>query len=564
MKTLRRLGLYFVTLGVLLGALTGCKTSESSESAQEALLAVTWKNDDGSVLRETRVKEGEVPVYDAALPTSSDTDALGFLAWDKPLVAIYEDTTFVAQYRYALAETFKTTSDTNVSGTKDNGVIFLEKNDEGFIEYTKLSAASADTEWYIEAHISNFQDEVYHNTDPDSDEYTAASWKSFGVGALDVNGNELLFEPELPSPLTVDYEERNVHDSARRLGVVITEAENSLNYAEPICPAGTRYLLGYDLKDFTLAVYRKNDNYSCYVNGMKVLVYTPLKNPNYDCSGADYPALLSRSIGVTYDNIKVAYGADARLLLPMNEIAYETSYNARNYEHPELVDLSKYDSQNKVTFASTNVIVEGPQYEGAPDNVVVGGQNYVANAVYNGVGRKWGFKAHFSGFDRASGMIGLAFKTGTHGATKYVVPGTGATDTLGHDWGNQCNFGIFPTAGGVNFGYRADGYNPAYQTAFLEWTDYKTCDFDVELIWSEGTAYGRVIGRTATSGSVDSGWFKFDLTSNGYFSTANKGNYVSPTIISFRNNGTGTASNIEYIAGDAVILPTEYKWAIRA
>ena len=61
---------------------------------------VTWKNDDGTVLKTTTVNYGEVPSYDGT-PVKAETPyySYEFTGWDKELTAVTGDVTYTAQFR---------------------------------------------------------------------------------------------------------------------------------------------------------------------------------------------------------------------------------------------------------------------------------------------------------------------------------------------------------------------------------------------------------------------------------------------------------------------------------
>ena len=61
---------------------------------------VTWKNDDGTVLKTTTVNYGEVPSYDGT-PVKAETPyySYEFTGWDKELTAVTGDVTYTAQFQ---------------------------------------------------------------------------------------------------------------------------------------------------------------------------------------------------------------------------------------------------------------------------------------------------------------------------------------------------------------------------------------------------------------------------------------------------------------------------------
>ena len=61
---------------------------------------VTWKSDDGSVLKTTTASYGEVPSFEGT-PTKAETPyySYAFVGWDKELTAVTGDVTYTAQFR---------------------------------------------------------------------------------------------------------------------------------------------------------------------------------------------------------------------------------------------------------------------------------------------------------------------------------------------------------------------------------------------------------------------------------------------------------------------------------
>ncbi|MBQ7641954.1 MAG: InlB B-repeat-containing protein [Acholeplasmatales bacterium] len=107
----------FLGLSVLAGAvvLASCTvsqdnsttTSKTNESTTTTTVAeknytVTWKNDDGSVIKTDTVKEGTVASYDGATPTkASDAEySYTFKSWDKELSAVNADVVYTAVYEF--------------------------------------------------------------------------------------------------------------------------------------------------------------------------------------------------------------------------------------------------------------------------------------------------------------------------------------------------------------------------------------------------------------------------------------------------------------------------------
>jgi len=84
---------------------------------------VQWVNFDGSLLQESQVEKGSIPVYQSETPTREATAqyTFAFKGWDKPMNEIYEDTIFTATYN-------NITNKYHVRFFSDNGVLLEEKD----------------------------------------------------------------------------------------------------------------------------------------------------------------------------------------------------------------------------------------------------------------------------------------------------------------------------------------------------------------------------------------------------------------------------------------------------
>ena len=79
----------------------GSSSAPASSSKSEAKFTVTWKNEDGSVLKtDTDVSDGAVPVYDGAIPTKAGDAAKSyrFVGWTPTVAAIHADATYTARF----------------------------------------------------------------------------------------------------------------------------------------------------------------------------------------------------------------------------------------------------------------------------------------------------------------------------------------------------------------------------------------------------------------------------------------------------------------------------------
>lgn len=84
--------------------LTGCK-EETGGDPEENTYTVIWQDDNGDVLEIDRdVKEGTIPTYDGATPTKTSTEehTYTFSHWSPTVVAIYQNTTYTANYSSGL------------------------------------------------------------------------------------------------------------------------------------------------------------------------------------------------------------------------------------------------------------------------------------------------------------------------------------------------------------------------------------------------------------------------------------------------------------------------------
>ena len=71
---------------------------------------ITWKNDDGSVLKTTTVQEGEIPSYGEENPIKPD---YYFLRWEPEVVPATQDTFYVASWGLTPDDNTDTNTDTD-------------------------------------------------------------------------------------------------------------------------------------------------------------------------------------------------------------------------------------------------------------------------------------------------------------------------------------------------------------------------------------------------------------------------------------------------------------------
>lgn len=517
---------------------TATYTSTPKDVTQK--FTITWKNDDDSVIKTTEVTVNEMPSFGDTDPVGTDPDAARFYKWVPELVPAVANATYTASYSFVAPFGFENGGE-NTFITKDKKVLFDEI--EG-TSYISLKANTASTEWYLEATVTRVDDLTYHNIGPESDDYVAATWNSIGIGAIDENGKVLHFEPELASPLTIDEEERNTTEYEREVGVILNEAEEPLKKVRPFNMLGdqTKDLYTYNLNNMKLGVYRSGDKYHCYLNDQKMIVFSTALLTDYS-SAEDFPALLSRSIGVTFENVSLTYTG---IELPEAEWSVQKTYDNRNGDAADaIVDVSKAETEGTISFAANRT---GPFKN--------------AMAVYNATGSAFGFKAHYTGFGRtADDYIHIGVISGRPGASTYCRPDADPT-TLGHDWGNPIFFSLANVGGVVKVGFRTLAFNPGryVEVDTVAWNGFtEGYDFDLEIIWNNSVTYGRFAGYNSDGTEVvyTSQWIKWDLTANGYFGPHAKGAYMSPLLNSWNNTGAGVVSDVVYLAQQQLVIPSD-------
>lgn len=363
--------------------------------------------------------------------------------------------------------------------------------------FSTLKADKSSKNWYIEASINDVV------TDINSGDNSLGWWETLGLGAVDSNGKHFIFEPAtLGTSITENF------------GLVLEDGSVSKQ-----CRTFTQY----NTNDFSLGIWRESNLYHFYLNGLMILTYDLSNNEKYDVSNADTPALMTRGIGATYSNVKVFFDSEVESNLP-NTMRYTCAYNTA-YNTPSLVDTSKFTSEGTVTFKASN-----------QDTV-----SYRALAEYNYRGDSFGFKAHFSGFDRTGGLIAPGIKAGELGYS---------------DFGSAALFGLFPqNSTSVLIGARTNAWNAA-RTYTVNWPGAMSEDFEIEIRWIKSVWYCNFIGYNTDGTVIESGWIKWDLTGNGYYGQSAKGSIVSPILGSFNNKGTGIVSNIVLTTGNNVAVPT--------
>ncbi|MDL2292665.1 BspA family leucine-rich repeat surface protein [Acholeplasma sp. OttesenSCG-928-E16] len=124
---------------------------------------ITWKNQDGSVLRtDTNVEWGTMPSYGVSTPIIDSTSSFRyeFLAWDKIIVKAYEDQTYQAEYKEILIipDGYTLLTDSDFDGTSNGDFIYNGTHEyvvvPEFIKGIKITKTSN----------SNFTSPMFKNT----------------------------------------------------------------------------------------------------------------------------------------------------------------------------------------------------------------------------------------------------------------------------------------------------------------------------------------------------------------------------------------------------------------
>lgn len=80
---------------------SSCACFEPNDSSiEKSKYIVTFKNDDGTVLQESMVEEGEMPVYNGDTPTKAEDAQFTytFAGWDKIILEVTDEATYTATY----------------------------------------------------------------------------------------------------------------------------------------------------------------------------------------------------------------------------------------------------------------------------------------------------------------------------------------------------------------------------------------------------------------------------------------------------------------------------------
>lgn len=108
---------------------------ELSHGVEPVTYTITWKNDDGSVLKTDTVKEGTKPLYSGATPTKASDGQYNytFKAWSPTIVAATADATYTATYNKTAIEvetyrvTFVADGTTVATVTYEKGATSVEE-----------------------------------------------------------------------------------------------------------------------------------------------------------------------------------------------------------------------------------------------------------------------------------------------------------------------------------------------------------------------------------------------------------------------------------------------------
>ncbi len=408
----------------------------------------------------------------------------------------------------------------------DGSFTFVEINDDTWV-YKKANKSA--TNWFVEATINNITDLLPQHQDTS---IPGLAWRSLGVGSVDKDGRVMMIEPQL------DHATRPYDTPVQSNFAIIDNNGGVIKQMAPWGSAGNYNLFSYTDHGLKLAVWRDGDLYNYYANGRKLYTasYTGSLSGfdpgqvgaaiDYDATVADFPALVSKGIGANYSNVQMVFDGDNGQTV--KEYVHSKYVNIASDSaqiapaNPALSDITSYATTNSVSFGVTNQSTN----------------KYPANLTLNYVGKQWGLKAKFSGFDRTAtdANIMLGVKAGDIGSKGQS------------DWGNTVNLYFCP--GSETFGFRTDLIKAEYNKPFA-WPAIdrvtNNCDCELEIRWIQSVLKGRVTVYHADGTSTTSAWNTWDLTTNGYFGQAAKGYFMAPTINSFHNPVAGTVSEITFI-----------------
>lgn len=112
-------GLLFMLLAIL--TIASCKKNnnvDNSNSTNTKQYVITFKNEDGTTLQSSYVKEGNTPVFTSTAPTK-DEDVqytYTFSGWDKTLEFVTQNTTYTAVFEETNTSSSYTVNFINYNG----------------------------------------------------------------------------------------------------------------------------------------------------------------------------------------------------------------------------------------------------------------------------------------------------------------------------------------------------------------------------------------------------------------------------------------------------------------
>lgn len=144
----------------LLTYVTGPVTYTAQFTSEVKVYEVTFKNEDGTILQNTNVPYGEVPIYEGATPTKEGNaeNKYAFSSWDKEIVAVTGAATYTAQFvsttnRYTVSigvdnPSYGTVSMANIYSVPYGAKITVEGNTIKIGDIVVVANKSKDTAMY--------------------------------------------------------------------------------------------------------------------------------------------------------------------------------------------------------------------------------------------------------------------------------------------------------------------------------------------------------------------------------------------------------------------------------
>ena len=129
---------YFASLLVFAFLIPSCQKNVS-------YFKVTWLNDDETVLEiDSKVKKGSLPSYDSETPTKGSDEKFDytFKSWDKDLVPVTEDVTYVATYEAQKRDSFIVVN--HPSGFYNEAITLTMSAPSGYEIYYSLDNSDPD------------------------------------------------------------------------------------------------------------------------------------------------------------------------------------------------------------------------------------------------------------------------------------------------------------------------------------------------------------------------------------------------------------------------------------